>query len=511
MAEELRERLRTVDESAPSIQGAANAMMKHYDRSTTSIAVNEWRNALFSTTSSTQYIPLLYVANEVLQNSKRNRGNKFLESFSPILLQSLIYMVQQIHQSTPATAVALVEKIRRVIKIWADRRVFSTRFVNEVLTGLEPYRTPQQRQGSTTASIAPPPPPLPPPPQEPEATFSPPVNDNDGHNLDDSQQSNQTTVSHEDILGILEAHEREKYTAHRSHASSDPNNDRNEDDDDEEEDDDDDDDLFADNRHSDDLYDDMMIGDDSEQHPSLSIDVNMTDAVAKLAHAGHTRNKRRRRSSAMSNTSSGKSERRSSTSNTKSTLSNLHFLEIWNQLVENQQKYDMALIMIQQIQSHIASVSDDELSNLVGDELQQAVQQNETDIKRLVQQKRMLHGLANERYVLGLEATRYIPWLETLIKQDTDDIQFSTILEEKIRQFLPICQQLQATRKVMQQEQQRLNEINAEKLRRQKEAEENEKFKRDVLAMQTEAKPGMVWNPTTREYQALNTDESWRD
>jgi hypothetical protein len=285
-------------------------------------------------------------------------------------------------------------------------------------------------------------------------------------------------------------------------------------------DEDDDDDLFADhttgNRHD---VDDMMIGDDSEQHPSLSIDVNVTDAVSKLAQAGNTtrsshNNKRRRRSSGtMSNASGGKSERRgSSSNNTKSsTLSNVHFLEIWNQLVENQQKYDMALIMIQQIQAHIASASEDELSNLVGDELQQAVQQNETDMKRLVQQKRMLHGLANERYLLGIEATRYIPWLETLIQQDTDDIQFSTTLEEKIRQFMPIGQQLQATRKVMQQEQQRLNEINAEKLRRQKEEEENEKFKRDILAMQTEAKPGMVWNPTTREYQALNTDESWRD
>ena len=441
------------------------------------------------------------MANEVLQNSKRNRGNKFLESFSPILLQSLIYMVQQIHQGmVPPTAVQLVEKIRRVIKIWADRRVFSTRFVNEVLTGLEPYRTPQlQQQQQQHRGVV-----LAPPHQEPDATFSPPVEQKDTSsiNLDDSQQSNQTTVSHEDILGILEAHEREKFT-HGSHPSPDQNNDTNQDYDD---DDDDDDDLFADNNDN----NDMMIGDDSENHPSLSIDVNVTDAVAKLANAGnHPNKRRRRRSSGMSQ--GGKSERRGSSSQTKSTLSNSHFLEIWNQLVENQQKYDMALIMIQQIQAHIASVSDDELSNLVGDELQQAVQQNETDMKRLVQQKRMLHGLANERYILGLEATRYIPWLETSIQQDTDDIQFSIILEEKIRQFMPICQQLQTTRKVMQQEQQRLDEINAEKLRRQKEEEENEKFKRDVLAMQTEAKPGMVWNPTTREYQALNTDESWRD
>ena len=94
MAEELRERLRTVDESAPSIQGAANAMMKHYDRSTTSIAVNEWRNALFSTTSSNQYIPLLYVANEVLQNSKRNRGNKFFYKTQALILPQFLCVIK---------------------------------------------------------------------------------------------------------------------------------------------------------------------------------------------------------------------------------------------------------------------------------------------------------------------------------------------------------------------------------------------------------------------------------
>ena len=498
MADELRERLRTVNESAPSIQGAANAMMKHYDRSTTSIAVNEWRNALFSATSAQQYLPLLYVANEVLQNSKRNRGNKFLESFSPILLQSLIYMVQQIHQQQQQPAMAQVERIRRVIKIWADRRVFSTRFVNEVLTGLEPYRT---AAPSPSARAAPPPP-------EEEASFSPPVdttqrdrpnNDETTNNLDDSLQ---TTVSHEDILGILEAHGRET-----SSRRSNPDHSDEDDDDD----DDDDDDVFADDNHD---PGDMLIGDDSEQHPSLSIDVNVTDAVAKLAQARHGRtNKRQRRRS--SGGGGGKSERRGSSNNptnqAKSSLSNFNFLEIWNQLVDNQQKYDMALNMIQQIQAHTASASEDELSNLVGDELQQAVQQNETDMKRLVEQRRILHGLANERYLLGLEATRYIPWLEAAIQQDADDIQFSTTLEEKIRQCLPIFPQLQSTRITIRQEQQRLGEIQAEQLRRQREAEENEKFKRDILARQTEAKPGMVWNPTTREYQALNTDESWRD
>ena len=49
----------------------------------------------------------LYVANEVLQNSKRNRGTKFLEAFSPALSSSLEFMVK--------TDPSIVEKVRRIV------------------------------------------------------------------------------------------------------------------------------------------------------------------------------------------------------------------------------------------------------------------------------------------------------------------------------------------------------------------------------------------------------------
>jgi len=129
----LRNLLRKIDMSAPAIQAAAGAMMKHYDKSA-KVAVVEWRNALHQAKRQ-QHLPLLYVANEVLQNSKRNRGNKFLEAFSPVIGQALIFL-SQTNQDTPS----VVEKIRRTVKIWADRHVLSVRFVNELLKGLDPYR-----------------------------------------------------------------------------------------------------------------------------------------------------------------------------------------------------------------------------------------------------------------------------------------------------------------------------------------------------------------------------------
>ena len=106
----LRSLLARTDGSAPAIQASAGAMMKHYDRSA-GVAVAEWRNALHQARPD-QHLPLLYVANEVLQNSKRNRGNKFLEAFSPALGQSLVFIVER---------GGGVEKVRRTVKIWGDR------------------------------------------------------------------------------------------------------------------------------------------------------------------------------------------------------------------------------------------------------------------------------------------------------------------------------------------------------------------------------------------------------
>lgn len=126
----LRSILAKTDGSAPAIKNSAGAMMRLYDTSA-GVAVSEWRNAL-QTCKPHQLLPLLYVANEVLQNSKRNRGTKFLEAFSPVLGASLILMVQRDE--------SILEKVRRTVKIWADRRVLSVRFVNELLQGLEPYR-----------------------------------------------------------------------------------------------------------------------------------------------------------------------------------------------------------------------------------------------------------------------------------------------------------------------------------------------------------------------------------
>lgn len=126
----LRAILGKTDPMPQSVQASSRAIMRYYDHSPTN-AVNEWRNSI-QTCSASQLLPLLYVANEVLQTSKRNRGNKFLEAFSPVLGTTTRYICERDR--------SIVEKVRRVIKIWGDRRVFSQRYVAELLTGLDSLR-----------------------------------------------------------------------------------------------------------------------------------------------------------------------------------------------------------------------------------------------------------------------------------------------------------------------------------------------------------------------------------
>lgn len=287
-----------------------------------------------------------------------------------------------------------------------------------------------------------------------------------------------STSSHDDIMDILDAHE-----ADSNH--------------------------YDDGDYAGDEDDDgMMFADDSERQ-KLEIEVDVDAVTANHQNAATTtpvaRSPLKRRRSSTSNGASSLHGKRSKV------LSITNMLELWNQLSENQQKFELAQLSLKRIQDNITAVPNDALANLVGDALQHAVKQNDADLRSMAVQKRILHALANERRALGLEAMRYLPWLEAALQHDEEDLAFCAVLEEKIGQFQPIHAELKKMRAIIREEEARKAELEAERERKRKEAEENERFRRAALAMETEAKPGMVWNPTTREYQALNTDESWRD
>jgi hypothetical protein len=455
--------MQRIDASAPAIHNTANAMMKHYDRST-SVAVLEWRNCL-STARRDQFLPLLYVANEVMQTSKRNRGKAFLEAFSPVLGQSLIHMCQ--------TDPSQTEKVRRTVKIWGDRQVFSVRFVQELLKGLERYRNVGGGGSGSGATQSP-----------EEAQFSPVAEETVPEAAPASPE--QQSMDDDDIMNIMEDN---------SEAEDEGNSGGGNDDDDD--DDSDDDDLFLDH---------------SGRGQKLNVEFNIDSVLAQNQASPvnkSLRNAKRRRGSAASGAASASTG--SHSKRRRATLSNNNLLDVWNRLNALQQNYEHAQLMLEKIDTVNSKTLAEELEHLVGDELQQSYRQTISFRQQLVAQRKNLHDIAQERKVLQQEAIRYLPWLEAALKQDEDDIRFSDELELKLQSFQKIHPAVvDAHESRLAEEAQRV-QAEEEKERRLQEQEEAEKFRAAALSKELEAKPGMVWNPVTREYQARNTDESWRD
>jgi hypothetical protein len=417
-------------------------MMKHYDKSA-GVAVVEWRNALHQARND-QHLPLLYVANEVLQNSKRNRGNKFLEAFSPTLGQALIHVCQ--------TNPAGVEKVRRTVKIWGDRHVFSVRFVNELLKGMDPYRN-GSSQAPRRHSVSSSPPgkarfsPLTKPPVSPQG----------------KKPLGKPTISP---------------AKHSVSVSSTDKGDES-----------DEGDLF---------------GDASDRILNIELDLDKAAASVKS-----TKNKRKRGrgSDTLSSMSLPKAQRRRSMMNTNS------LMNLWNQVSSLQDSYDHVQSMISTINSNYLDESSamEQIDTLVGDELLQEYKQTMQYEKRVVDQRQELHNIAQKRRVLEMEAVRYLPWLEGALKQDQDDIEFSKKLEKQATLAKNVHALAKAARNARLEQEAILRQQEEELQQKKAEEEERKKFMETAMSKVTEAEPGMVWNKATGEYQYLRTDESWRD
>ena len=439
-AANLRVVLAQTDVTADAIQQAARAMMKQYDRSTV-VAVTEWRNILHQARLD-QHLPLLYVANETLQNSKRNRGNKFLEAFSPVLGQALMFICQK----NPS----VVEKVRRTVKIWGDRHVFSVRFVNELLKGLESFRNaeyipaPVAVGGSFSPMHAP-----------PEPTRTPPVASRPSIDIDKELSMDGGDSVSDSSVG---------------------------------DDDDDDDDLF---------------GDSADRLLKIDLDLDKAASAAKKEDSKSDVNRKRRRPSIIPG---GTSTKRKS-----SILSTNSLMELWNQVSTLQQRFDNTQTMLASITPEYLSSSSDQIDTLVGDELLDAYKQNQTFQKRVVDQRVELHSIAKKRRSLEQEAVRYLPWLEAALKQDTDDIEFCDNVLLELKKFEPIHAVTKAAREERLADEARRQRQMEEEEKKKKEVEDRKKFMEIAMAKQTEAEPGMVWNKAAGEYQYRSTDESWRD
>jgi hypothetical protein len=259
-------------------------------------------------------------------------------------------------------------------------------------------------------------------------------------------------------------------------------------DDDDDDDEDDNDDGYNNND------DDDVLGDSSTSFLQVTIDA--TRVVQD--HAAPKRKRRHHQTKKMAT-----KKRR------KSVLSTTSLMDLWNQVTSLQQSFETS-------QTITAGIHDDHLTThgtdqLVGDDLLEAfnkVREYET----LVQNEQVqLHKIAQGKRAVEREAIRYIHWCRSALLQDAEDLDVCNKLEEELKQLIPF----HAKAKLAREERRAQEAIAAvkakEERQRLQELEERKKLLEAAMKKQDVAEEGMVWNPTTQEYQYLNTNEDWRN
>ena len=359
-AANLRNTLSKTDNTMPGIQSGASEMMRFYDKpGGPSLAVSEWRSVL-QTSPPSLSLPLLYVANEVLQTSKRNRGSKFLEAFSPVLGSSLMFIVER----DPS----VVEKVRRTVKVWGDRRVFSVRFVMDLLAGLDNYReggsgvapSVMETQSVATPSTA--------------AAAAAGASPKPSSPTSSDKRSSVTTTSDDD--------------------------------------DDDEEDMFGGGAT------------DGQKLLDISIDVS---ALSEAKSGGFGAAKRRR----TSKLNSSSTQQTNATKKPK-VLSGQNFFELFQSISNLDEKYNSSMGIIEAIPPSYLDDSSADIDDLVGDELTSMYKKVCDTQRKIRRERRSMYSVAVQRKDLEKEAKRYVLWLKNLAKVDEDDISFVDKLEKKL-------------------------------------------------------------------------------
>lgn len=346
-------------------------MMKHYDKTTT-IAVNEWRNAL-QTCSTQQLLPLVYIVNEVLQTSKRNRGNNFLEAFSPVLGSSMRYICERDK--------SIVEKVRRILKIWGDRRVFSGRFVGELLRNLETLRgTATDSSRPKTGGGE--------PPQSSSAAHQPTFS-----NINSGRTS--SVVSGE---------------------NSDMDNDQ----------DDDNDGLSS------------PFANSGQSLLQVNVNMNKTTPISRKRPLPDQGNEGKLQDSAKKQQKS-KQARKNIKSPTQpqrvKVYSTSTLLDLLKRTEDLSTDFQSAKGILAGTPSSHFSTDPDTVAELVGDELVKMHDDVRKSTKLLNSQRRKVHAIAKERKILEIDAVKFIPFLKDSLKQDDEELLLCDKLEAKIKKL----------------------------------------------------------------------------
>jgi hypothetical protein len=376
-----------------------------------------------------------------------------------------------------------VEKVRRTAKIWGDRRVFSQRFVADLLNGLEGFRKvlggqqpqPQQQQRL--------------PPRSSPSLASPNIHSN-------SASKNETPLK-DDNSNTMDTDEN-----------------------------------FI---HTNDAEDNDNSSPFINTGPSL-LNINLTinksiaestksSVESKRASFG---SKRRRSHESLANSKQMRSslDKKLSSSSLvddifdpmssfrRKALNSSTLVELLNQLF----LLDKQLLSVDGIISSVQNASfldndgnDDVVE--VGDELNDLNQKVLSSIQTVKDQRKVLYTIAEKKRILEGEIKRYLPWLKNGMNTDNDELKFCHGLEKKLLLLKIIHEDAKKARELRREREANEKAIAEKSAREKAEQEELQKSLAETMksASSEQQTPGMVWNNMAREWQYIDTNETWRD
>lgn len=276
--------------------------------------------------------------------------------------------------------------------------------------------------------------------------------------------------------------------------------------------------ITVDSDDSDDDEDDLF-GGDGQNLLDINIDATAVSAAAQTTPTspefGATGAKRRRSNTNNSPApQSGSSATNSGAPFSKKpkALSGQNFLDLFQSIVNLDERYKSSIGVIESIPPSFLDEGNTDIDDLVGDELTdmyKKVCQTQRNVRR---ERRTMYSVAVQRRDLEKEAKRYVSWLKNLAKVDDDDIEFCDKLENKL-DLISVChEEAKLLRDKLRVEEAQKHAETAAMAQRVAEEEERRCILDDAK-MEAEAKPGMVWNKESREYEYLHdpTEDSWRD
>jgi hypothetical protein len=267
---------------------------------------------------------------------------------------------------------------------------------------------------------------------------------------------------------------------------------------------------------------------DSSDVDVLVVDDDSTTQDEKLLVPTDLNELANHNESSQASPSSSRSPERTAAQRQSIVITNSDLVDLGTKLLVIEKEQASAQFIVDRITTSIRAAEDGH-SSLDGSELLNDYTRCRQNQEQLQEQMVLLHGLANQRHALEQEIVRYLRWTQKTVSQDSQDLVFCHELEQKLKAYRKVhvaikgahdelvhdeeqAAMAQIEQERIRQEQEEAERMEQERIRReQEEAEETERFRQEALRRETEARPGMVWNPTTGEYQAWDTTETWRD